>query len=93
MSARKRSISHSSLEDDDAPDLSLPGWQEKFAAADLKEGDHVLKRGRPPIERPKIATTIRLSADVVDHFKAGGKGWQSRIDAALSAWIAHHAKR
>ena len=31
----------------------------------------------------KIAVSIRLSRDVLDHFKATGPGWQSRIDEAL----------
>ncbi|MDB6454148.1 BrnA antitoxin family protein [Falsirhodobacter sp. 20TX0035] len=31
----------------------------------------------------KVPVSIRLSADVVEHFKAGGPGWQSRIDEAL----------
>lgn len=39
--------------------------------------------GRPKSDRPKISTTIRLSADVLEHFKAGGPGWQTRIDETL----------
>jgi uncharacterized protein (DUF4415 family) len=31
----------------------------------------------------KVAISIRLSSEVVAHFKAGGPGWQSRIDATL----------
>lgn len=31
----------------------------------------------------KIPVSIRLSQDVVEHFKAGGPGWQGRIDEAL----------
>ncbi|MXW66974.1 MAG: hypothetical protein F4Z72_08265 [Gemmatimonadales bacterium] len=31
--------------------------------------------------------TIRLSQDVIDHFRAGGRGWQTRIDDALLDWI------
>ena len=65
---------------DDAPDLSQDGWPEKFAKAKVR-------RGRPPVARPKVSTTIRLSAEVVDHFKAGGRGWQTRIDEALREWI------
>lgn len=38
----------------------------------------------------KISTTIRLSPDVVDFFKGGGAGWQSRIDDALKEWVATH---
>ena len=65
---------------EDAPDLSGSGWPEKFAKA-------LVRRGRPPVARPKISTTIRLSQDVIDHFKAGGRGWQTRIDEALRDWI------
>jgi uncharacterized protein (DUF4415 family) len=40
-------------------------------------------RGRPPVEHPKEKVTIRLSHDVVAHFRATGPGWQGRIDEAL----------
>ncbi len=40
-------------------------------------------RGRPPTEAPKRAVSIRLDPDVLAHFKQGGPGWQSRINAAL----------
>ena len=53
----------------------------KFARA-------AVHRGRPPIARPRVSTTIRLSPDVIDHFKAGGRGWQTRINDALLEWIA-----
>lgn len=39
--------------------------------------------GRPKSDNPKKAISIRLDADVVEHFKASGDGWQSRINAAL----------
>ncbi len=42
-----------------------------------------VQRGRPKAASPKVSTTIRLSPDVLDHFKAGGPGWQGRIDEAL----------
>jgi uncharacterized protein (DUF4415 family) len=31
----------------------------------------------------KIPVSIRLSPEVVSHFKAKGPGWQSKIDDAL----------
>ena len=65
---------------DDAPDLSGDGWPEQFAKAKVR-------RGRPPEARPKVSTTIRLSPDVIDYFKTGGRGWQTRIDEALRDWI------
>jgi uncharacterized protein (DUF4415 family) len=40
---------------------------------------------------PKVSTTIRLSADVVQAFRAAGDGWQTRIDAALKDWLRTHS--
>ena len=82
MNANKRSTHHVS-ERDDAPDLSVDGWPEKFARSPVR-------RGRPPLAKPKVSTTIRLSQDVIDHFKAAGRGWQTRIDNALRDWIRTH---
>jgi len=39
--------------------------------------------GRPPSENPKKQVTLRLDPEVVDKFRATGKGWQSRINAEL----------
>jgi len=36
----------------------------------------------------KSITTIRLSHDVLVAFKATGKGWQTRMDAALKKLVA-----
>ena len=41
------------------------------------------RRGRPRLENPKQAVNIRLDADVIAHFRKGGKGWQTRINDAL----------
>ena len=78
----KRFSTHQDFEQDDAPDLSTDGWPEKFAKA-------AVHRGRPPLTKPKVSTTIRLSQDVLDHFKAHGRGWQTRINEALREWIQH----
>ena len=46
---------------------------------------------RGPQKAPKkIATTIRLSAEVLETFKATGDGWQTRIDASLRQFIIEH---
>jgi uncharacterized protein (DUF4415 family) len=37
----------------------------------------------PQKARTKVAVSIRLSPEVISHFKAKGPGWQSRIDDAL----------
>ena len=68
---------------DTAPDLSTDGWPEKFARVPVR-------RGRSPEARPKVSTTIRLSQEVIDYFRAGGSGWRTRIDHALCDWINRH---
>jgi len=41
-------------------------------------------RRRGPQKAPKkVALSLRLSPEVVKHFRAKGRGWQTRIDAAL----------
>lgn len=47
--------------------------------------------GRPKAEVTKERITIRLSPDVVNAFRAGGAGWQTRIDAALRDWLKQHS--
>jgi len=42
-------------------------------------------RGRPKVETPKQQVSLRLDPDVIEKFKATGKGWQSRINDVLKA--------
>lgn len=39
----------------------------------------------------KMATTIRLSPEVMEAFKSTGQGWQTRIDSALKDWLKTHS--
>lgn len=43
----------------------------------------IRRRGRPALERPKEAIKLRLDAEVLDHFRASGAGWQTRMNEAL----------
>jgi len=56
---------------------------------------HRYKRGRgergPQKEPLKERVTIRLDAEVVEHFRATGKGWQTRINEALKKQINDRA--
>ncbi|MBR0794811.1 BrnA antitoxin family protein [Bradyrhizobium jicamae] len=67
-----------------------PIWtKEDFAEA--KPFDEVfpkIRRGRGPNKAPtKEQVTLRLSPYVIKHFRAGGPGWQSRIDETLAKAI------
>ena len=75
----------SDLDPDDAPDLSAPQWREQFDRAPVR-------RGRPPLENPKILTTIRLDAEVLEAFRSLGPGWQTRVNEALREWLQSREK-
>lgn len=48
-----------------------------------------LKRvGRPRLDAPKVAVTIRYDKAVIDAFKAGGPGWQTRMNDVLKRAVA-----
>ncbi|GAA3952660.1 BrnA antitoxin family protein [Allohahella marinimesophila] len=38
----------------------------------------------------KERITIRLSPEVLAHFRSTGKGWQGRIDSVLEEWVRSH---
>jgi uncharacterized protein (DUF4415 family) len=85
MSENKKPMAPS-LDDDEIPDLSAPEWRKQFDRSKVR-------RGRPPAELTKVSTTIRLDADVLERFRAGGPGWQSRINAALREWLDARTQR
>jgi uncharacterized protein (DUF4415 family) len=64
-----------------------------FERADLIRGGKVVRRGkRGPQKAPtKKLVSLRLSPEVVDHFKASGPGWQTRIDETLVKAIKKRA--
>ncbi|WP_330167798.1 BrnA antitoxin family protein [Bartonella grahamii] len=41
------------------------------------------KRGRPPVESPKQAVTLRLDPNVIASFKKQGKDWRTRMGEVL----------
>ncbi|TCV71380.1 BrnA antitoxin family protein [Neorhizobium sp. S3-V5DH] len=81
MTESRKPTAQDSLDiEDDAPDLAESPWAEKLAATPVL-------RGRPKSDQTKISTTIRLDADILERFRAGGPGWQSRINEALRDWL------
>ncbi|MBS0253919.1 MAG: BrnA antitoxin family protein [Proteobacteria bacterium] len=76
----------------DWDDDDLPEWTDdqfdraRFSIAGkvVRHGMGTLTRsGRPPSDNPKRQVTLRLDPDVLEKFRATGKGWQSRINAEL----------
>ena len=67
--------------DPDAPD-----------ATDLLQEEVAHRRaGRPAGSGNKEQVSIRLDRNVLAAFRATGKGWQIRMNDALSDWLKHHS--
>ncbi|HZB88559.1 MAG TPA: BrnA antitoxin family protein [Terracidiphilus sp.] len=64
-----------------------------LAQADLVRKGKVVRRGkRGPQKTPtKKLVSLRLSPEVIDHFKSTGPGWQTRIDSTLLKSIGKRA--
>ncbi|MDP3483437.1 MAG: BrnA antitoxin family protein [Sulfuricella sp.] len=72
---------------DEAPELT-DAW---FQRADLYEGEKLLRRGRPKAEVTKTPIKLRLDPDIIEAFKASGRGWQTRMNDALRDWLKSHS--
>lgn len=75
------------MDDDDAPILT-PEMMRRARPAGETFSDKALsafKRspGRPKADRTKTMVSLRLDPEVLDHYRATGPGWQSRINAVL----------
>ncbi len=91
MTVKKKNTPSTWINPDDAPELA----DEDFARGVWAIGEKVVSReeaqkaikkamrGRPPGTGQKKSTTIRFDNDILDSFKSTGKGWQSRMNAAL----------
>lgn len=86
MTVNKQDLKHTL--DDDIPELD----DDFFQRAELKEGEKLIRAGRPKLANPKEKVTIRFDAEIVDYFKSTGKGWQTRMNDALNEWMKEHVK-
>lgn len=69
-------------EDDvDSPDATLA----------IREVSAKRRAGRPAGSGKKEQVAIRLDKDVLEAFRATGRGWQTRMNDALKAWLKEHA--
>ena len=51
-----------------------------------------IRKGRGPNKSPtKKLVSLRLSPEVIEHFKSTGSGWQSRIDETLRKAVKRKA--
>jgi uncharacterized protein (DUF4415 family) len=92
MTERKRNTKRDWIDPDDAPEWPDEAWdraQISVGGKVIREATGTLtRRGRPPIgDAPKQQVTLRLPRNVIEHFKASGAGWQTRIGNVLERYV------
>ncbi|WP_430914071.1 BrnA antitoxin family protein [Methylobacterium sp. sgz302541] len=88
MTASKPALPIALDDRDEVPELT-DDW---FDRADLKMGDRIVRRGRPPLgAAPKRQVTMRLDADVLEKLRASGEGWQGRVNDVLREYVEKNA--
>jgi uncharacterized protein (DUF4415 family) len=63
----------------------MESGQAWLAKADAIRGGKVVRRGKRGLQKAptKKLVSLRLSAELIERFKAGGPGWQTRIERTL----------
>ncbi len=88
MTKKSANSSPAWVDPDDAPEWT----DEMFDRAEFARGGVVIRPatgtltrgpGRPRVEAPKRQVSVRLDVDVLEALKAGGPGWQSRMNEVL----------
>ncbi len=58
-----------------------------LSAEEMKQLKPVFPRGRPKSDSVKEHVNLRLDPEVLKFFRAAGRGWQTRVNAALAAYV------
>lgn len=79
--------------DDDSPELTAEDMKRFRPIQEVDPGmleavANYRKRGRPPLESPKLRVGFRLAADVVAGIRAGGPGYNARVEQVLREALA-----
>ncbi len=80
--------------DADSPESIDTFWKDAVVTRDGAEAaaDAVSAgKGCGPQKTPKkVLLSVRYSPEVVEYFKSIGKGWQTRMDEVLKAYVDSH---
>jgi len=71
-------LSEAEIEAAALDDADNPPWTDE----ELRDAQLVM-----PEDRGKVPISIRMDAEVLDYFKEQGRGYQSRINAVLRAYV------
>ncbi len=61
--------------------------------SDIPEADEeFFKNAKVYLPHKKVSINVRYDQDVVEYFKKGGRGYQTRMNAVLRAYMEHHRR-
>ena len=67
--------------------------QDKIDTSDIPAlGEDLFRAATLRLPQPKQLVSIRLDRDVLDWFKRQGKGYQTKINAVLQAYVRAHKR-
>jgi len=85
MYGEETAINAGIARDPDAPEWTAEDWARARPATEVVP--HIVERYRRTRGKQKAPTkekvTVRLDADILAHFREGGKGWQTRLNNTL----------
>ena len=88
----RRPEPHSQAFDGDVPELGDAFFARAKRGSDVLNPGFLAKvrrpPGRPKLDQPKTAVSLRLDADVVLHLRAKGRGWQTLVNDRLAELIS-----
>ena len=67
---------------------------EDIDLSDIPEmGDEFFKNATVMMPEPKASVTLRVDREVLEWFKCRGKGYQTRMNAVLKAYVTAHREQ
>ena len=90
--AEDRRITHAARSDPD----NFPLTEEELSAMRPAEDilPQVVEAYRRMKRRPrKVQLTLRLDPEIISFFRAGGRGWQTRINAVLREYVEDRRRK
>jgi len=90
MSKLKKGLIMPTPEEDAAINAGIAADPDTYELSKAEMAQLKRRGGRPRLDSPKVQLTVRYDQDVVEAFKAGGPGWQTRMNDALRQWLKEH---
>lgn len=92
MPKKPKQISQQAWDDVDIPELTDADFARMRPASEVTPAIvTAYRRLRGKQKTPtKVSTTVRLDSEVIEAFRATGRGWQTRLNEALKQWLREH---